>query len=69
MWLRVVQPLHWRPLMTKTTTFLSALLWLSASGVAADENGLTCAGEVSVCVPLSKGGTCADGGALHDSTL
>ncbi|HYG62056.1 MAG TPA: SBBP repeat-containing protein [Thermoanaerobaculia bacterium] len=35
---------------------------------ATDTQGGTCSGTVKVCVPLSGGGTCVDGGARIDST-
>lgn len=35
---------------------------------ATDDVGLTCEGEVTVCVPRSVMRECIDGGALHDST-
>jgi DNA-binding beta-propeller fold protein YncE len=36
---------------------------------ATDPEGLTCAGEVTVCVPLNSGSpACGDGGAIVDST-
>ena len=35
---------------------------------ATDAHGNTCTGTVKVCVPLTRGGTCGDGGARVDST-
>jgi len=35
---------------------------------AADSRGASCAGEVKVCVPITQGGICGDGGARVDST-
>ena len=35
---------------------------------ATDARGDTCTGTVKVCVPLTRGGTCVDGGARVDST-